>query len=149
MEILNRREQLKATSIPPEIVNPSTLVTTSDKATKSKAGIVKIGDGINVSNGVISVANSGGAVIELPDFSLYETGTEITEATVTAINTALANNTPIMFIVPYADNSYTYFVHDMMLYEDDTGETPIKNLNFNISSNAVFIDLINGGVFLD
>lgn len=55
MEILNRREQIKAAAVPPEIANPSTLVTTSDKATKSKAGIVKIGNGINVSNGVISV----------------------------------------------------------------------------------------------
>jgi hypothetical protein len=80
MEILNRREQIKAAAIPPEIANPTTLVTTSDKATKSKAGIVKIGDGIDVSNGVISVPQNSGGTETL--YSQPETpdviGTEIT-----------------------------------------------------------------------
>lgn len=37
-------------------------ITSSDKASKSKFGIVKIGDGINVSSGTISVAAQGGTV---------------------------------------------------------------------------------------
>lgn len=36
-------------------------ITTSDKASKSKFGIVKIGNGLNVNSGVVSVAESGGA----------------------------------------------------------------------------------------
>lgn len=37
-------------------------ITSSDKASKSKFGIVKIGDGITVDNGKISVSASGGTV---------------------------------------------------------------------------------------
>lgn len=56
MEILNRREQIGAKKLPPVIGDDV------EKASKSKFGVVKIGDGINVSNGVISVAGSGGSV---------------------------------------------------------------------------------------
>ena len=49
MEILNRREQIGAKKIPPVIGEDV------EKAGKSKYGVVKIGNGINVSNGVISV----------------------------------------------------------------------------------------------
>lgn len=55
MEILNRREQIGANNIPPEIPDVDTLVTKTDYATASKAGVVKIGNNINVSNGKISV----------------------------------------------------------------------------------------------
>ena len=53
MEILNRREQIGAKKLPPVIGDDV------EKASKSKFGVVKIGDGINVSSGVISVPNSG------------------------------------------------------------------------------------------
>lgn len=59
-------------------------VTTSDKASKSKFGIVKIGNGINVSSGVISVSASGGSV------SLYH----YTEGT-QAVNTDITFSTPL------------------------------------------------------
>ena len=55
MEILNRREQVGASKLPPEIPDPDTLVSKTDYATASKAGVVKIGNNINVSNGKISV----------------------------------------------------------------------------------------------
>lgn len=54
-EILNRREQIIANKLPPEIPDPDTLVTKTDYATASKAGVVKIGNNINVSSGKISV----------------------------------------------------------------------------------------------
>lgn len=54
-EILNRREKISASNLPPEIPDADDLVTKSDIATKSKAGIVKVGDNINVSSGKISV----------------------------------------------------------------------------------------------
>ena len=57
MEILNRREQIGAKKLPPVIGDDV------EKASKSKFGVVKIGDGINVSNGVISVPNNGGSNI--------------------------------------------------------------------------------------
>lgn len=55
MEILNRREQIGAKKLPPEIPDVDTLVTKTDYATASKAGVVKIGSNINVSSGKISV----------------------------------------------------------------------------------------------
>lgn len=54
-EILNRREQIIANKLPPEIPDPDTLVSKTDYATASKAGVVKIGNNINVSSGKISV----------------------------------------------------------------------------------------------
>ena len=54
-EILNRREQIKAASLPPEIADASELVTKTDYATASKAGVVKVGNNINVASGKISV----------------------------------------------------------------------------------------------
>ena len=54
-EILNRREQIKTAAIPPEIADASTLVTKTDYATASKAGVVKVGNNISVASGKISV----------------------------------------------------------------------------------------------
>lgn len=54
-EILNRREQIVANKLPPEIPDPDTLVSKTDYATASKAGVVKIGSNISVSSGKISV----------------------------------------------------------------------------------------------
>lgn len=54
-EILNRREQIIANKLPPEIPDVDTLVTKTDYATASKAGVVKIGNNIDVSSGKISV----------------------------------------------------------------------------------------------
>lgn len=54
-EILNRREQIKAAAIPPEIPDASDLVSKTDYATASKAGVVKVGTNINVASGKISV----------------------------------------------------------------------------------------------
>lgn len=54
-EILNRREQIIANKLPPEIPDVDTLVTKTDYATASKAGVVKIGSNINVSSGKISI----------------------------------------------------------------------------------------------
>lgn len=55
MEILNRREQVAAASLPPEIVDASAVVKKTDYATASKAGVVKVGNNIDVSSGKISV----------------------------------------------------------------------------------------------
>jgi hypothetical protein len=61
-EILNRREQIKAAAIPPEIADASTLVTKTDYATASKAGVVKVGANISVASGKISVADASDEV---------------------------------------------------------------------------------------
>ena len=66
MEILNRREQIGAKKLPPVIGDDV------EKASKSKFGVVKVGDGINVSNGVISIANTGLSL--LPVFTGAITG---------------------------------------------------------------------------
>ena len=56
MIILNRREKLRASVLPPEIPDGSTLVKKTDKASASKLGLVKIGDNISISSaGAISV----------------------------------------------------------------------------------------------
>lgn len=54
-EILNRREQIIANKLPPEIPDADSLVSKTDYATASKAGVVKVGNNINVSSGKISV----------------------------------------------------------------------------------------------
>lgn len=54
-EILNRREKIAGTVVP-VIPAPTDFVKPTDKASKTKLGLVKIGDGIEVSSaGVISV----------------------------------------------------------------------------------------------
>ena len=53
--IINRREEIHAASLPPEIADASTLVKKTDYATASKAGVVKVGTNIDVSSGKISV----------------------------------------------------------------------------------------------
>ena len=62
MEILNRREQVAAASLPPEIVDASAVVKKTDYATASKAGVVKVGNNIDVSSGKISVPAASGEV---------------------------------------------------------------------------------------
>lgn len=54
------------------------VITSSDKATKSKFGVVKIGDGINVSSGTISVSASGFVVDELWSGDLTNAYVDIT-----------------------------------------------------------------------
>lgn len=54
-EILNRREKISASNLPPEIPDVDDLITKNDLATASKAGIVKVGNNINVASGKISV----------------------------------------------------------------------------------------------
>lgn len=55
-QVVNRRENLLANAIPPEIADVSTLVRKTDKASASKLGLVKIGDNVNISSaGAISV----------------------------------------------------------------------------------------------
>lgn len=55
-EVVNRREKLLASEIPPEIPDVSGFVKNTDKATASALGLVKIGDNIDVSSaGKISV----------------------------------------------------------------------------------------------
>lgn len=61
-EILNRREQIKAAAIPPEIADASTLVTKTDYATASNAGVVKVGNNISVASGKISVPDASDEV---------------------------------------------------------------------------------------
>lgn len=55
-EVVNRRENLLASDIPPEIPDVSGFVKNTDKASASTLGLVKIGDNINISSaGKISV----------------------------------------------------------------------------------------------
>lgn len=55
-EVVNRRENLLASDIPPEIPDVSTFVQKTDKASASKLGLVKIGDNVSISSaGAISV----------------------------------------------------------------------------------------------
>ena len=57
--ILNRRAKLRASAIPTEIPDASTLVKKTDKASASKLGLVKIGDNVNISSaGAISVSDA-------------------------------------------------------------------------------------------
>lgn len=74
MEILNRREQIGAKKLPPVIGDDV------EKASKSKFGVVKIGNGINVSSGVISVPAGGVTCDELWTGTTTTTVADITES---------------------------------------------------------------------
>lgn len=57
--ILNRRAKLRASAIPVEIPDASTVVKKTDKASATKLGLVKIGDNVNISSGgAISVSDA-------------------------------------------------------------------------------------------
>ena len=74
MEILNRREQIGAKKLPPVIGDDV------EKASASKYGVVKVGDGINVANGVISVPAGGITCDELWTGTTSNSFTDITES---------------------------------------------------------------------
>lgn len=80
-QILNRREKLIVSNIPPEIPDTTTLVTKTDYATASKAGVVKIGSNLSVSSGKISVpvaSDDTAGVVKVGD------GLEITDGVLSA-----------------------------------------------------------------
>lgn len=95
MEILNRREQIGAKKLPPVIGDDV------EKASKSKFGVVKVGDGINVSNGVISVPQNAGGLELLytqPEMPVV-IGTEIT------LSAAVSNYKALMVIIDSDDST--------------------------------------------
>ncbi len=120
MEILNRREQIGAKKLPPVIGEDV------EKAGKGKYGVVKIGDGINVNNGVISVsAQAAGVVIDLGNYenSTYPT---MSAETLSAVIEALSTGTPISFKLkePISDSGTTfdeYIMHYTSNYIDEVG----------------------------
>lgn len=100
-----------------------TFVKTTDYASKSKYGIVKIGDGITVSSGKISVTQSGGSV------SLYHwDGTTQTSGTEYSLTTPVPDGTKfVVFLM--RSNSYPWITGtgiinpNMPLEESNTGWT--------------------------
>lgn len=82
----------------------SGFVSTSDKATKSKFGIVKVGEGINVASGVISVSNSGFDVVNV--------------ITQTDIAISADNSIDIPFTLPDISNKHFAVISGRM-YSDD------------------------------
>lgn len=74
MVILNRREQIGAKKLPPVIGDDV------EKASADKFGVVKIGSGINVAEGVISVPAGGVTVDELWSGTTSTTVADITES---------------------------------------------------------------------
>lgn len=129
-EVVNRREKLLASEIPPEIPDVSGFVKNTDKATASALGLVKIGDNINVSSagkisvpvgssdtfgvlkagngvtvtdGVISVTGGGSALTLLytaPD-TPEESGTEIT------LSDTISNYKFLIIIIGTSDSTRT------------------------------------------
>lgn len=107
-EILNRREQIKAASLPPEIPAATGYVKPTDKASASKLGLVKVGDGLQISSaGVLSVSGGGGGGVPVIDCS----GETLTSTDLAAMKTALTNGTPLVFkyASQYTDLSNVYY----------------------------------------
>ena len=81
------------------------------KASADAFGMVKIGDGISVNDGVISVTGGGGGVgitiIDTPDWSEWdgETGA-MTPANLSALNAALTAGTAFTLKIPDGSDYY-------------------------------------------
>lgn len=136
MEILNRREQIGAKKLPPVIGDDV------EKATKSKFGVVKIGDGINVSSGVISVPAGGVTCDELWKGTTSTTFADITANLAHPLSdyklllcaVVDTNQADAGLILPYLGN---------ILYKF----TLTKTVNLNVTENAVTIRNEGSGGF--
>lgn len=128
MEILNRREQIGAKKLPPVIGDDV------EKAGKSKYGVVKIGDGINVSSGVISVPAGGVTCDELWTGTTTNSFADITESLTHPLSdyklllciTKDTNQADAGIILPYLGN---------ILYKFALTRT----VNLNVTETAVTI----------
>ena len=96
-QILNRREKLLASEIPPEIPDTSTLVKKTDKATASAFGVVKVGDNINVSSGKISVPIGSAATA-----GVYKVGNglSVADGVLSATATASGITADVLYTAP-------------------------------------------------
>lgn len=148
MEILNRREQIGAKKLPPVIGEDV------EKAGKSKYGVVKIGDGINVNNGVISVSAGGGTniyVIPTPEEEqeTREMTSEELTSLITAINEFIAGTKPLVF--KYTDaNGVLWAISDFNISDYDVTVPAEPDGNVNIwfydgnDFNTLSISISNG-----
>lgn len=151
MEILNRREQIGAKKLPPVIGEDV------EKAGKSKYGVVKIGDGINVNNGVISVpAQAAAVVIELPNND--GTPSDLSAETLTALNAALTAETPIVLkytvteVLDDITETKVYFWTEYYIYSEEDSSDPTNDFSrfctFNGSLGASLIYDLTTGEFV-
>lgn len=115
MEILNRREQIGAKKLPPVIGEDV------EKAGKSKYGVVKIGDGINVNNGVISVP-AAAVVIDVGEYSLDDGYSSLSSDTLSTLNAAIAAGNIIIFNAHFG-GTLTVFCMNYTLEEITESET--------------------------
>lgn len=136
MEILNRREQIGAKKLPPVIGDDV------EKASKSKFGVVKIGDGINVSNGVISVPAGGVTCDELWTGTTTNSFADITASLAHPLSDYKlllcfvkdTNQADAGLVLPYLGN---------ILYKF----TLTKTVNLNVTESAVTIRNEGSGGF--
>ena len=158
-EILNRREEIHAANLPPNIPASTDYVKPTDKATKTKLGLVKIGDGIEVSSaGVISVSGGGGGglAVVMPDFMMWFDETDpnypptISAADLTALNAALTAHEPVTLVIPDTDDTYTSYTYiSNFVYEvsSEVGEE-YQDITFkydgNVANEPYIIDLDTG-----
>lgn len=136
MEILNRREQIGAKKLPPVIGDDV------EKASKSKFGVVKIGDGINVSSGVISVPAGGVTCDELWTGTTSTTVADITES----LAHPLSDYKLLLCYSKGAGTSYAGFAIPylgVMIYEFALS----KIVALNVTENAVTIRNTGSGSF--
>lgn len=145
MEILNRREQIGAKKLPPVIGEDV------EKAGKSKYGVVKIGDGINVNNGVISVsAPAAAVVIDVGEYSIEDGYSSLSSDTLSALNAAIAAGNIIIFNAHFA-GTLTVFCMNYTLEELTENEvtTHYIYIPFGLANedfNSVSYNLETGNV---
>lgn len=148
MIILNRREKLRASALPPVIPDGDTLVKKTDKASVSKLGLVKIGDNVNISSGgAISVpvgsAETAGVFKVGENLSVDENGALSASAGSAGLTadvlydgnlTSANSSTPIVLAHPVTDYKFILFIqHDS---GNSVGSTIfyVPFLTFNTSS---------------
>ena len=138
MEILNRREQIGAKKLPPVIGDYV------EKASKSKFGVVKIGDGINVSSGVISVpAQAAPVVIDVGAYSEDDGYSALNSDTLAALNAALAAGSIIIFKAHVIGTSTTLTTFCMNYTLDEATENETTTHYINIWFGSLDADFNN------
>ena len=126
------------------------------KASADDFGMVKIGTGISVNDGVISVTGGGGGggslAVVTPDFSMWSDTEDpdypptLSAADLTALNAALTAHESVTVIIPDTDDTYTSYDYiTQVKYETDTDWAGLSfKYDGNEEDETYYIDLETG-----
>ena len=113
------------------------------KASADDFGMVKIGTGINVNAGVISVTGGGGATV----IDIGDGATDLTNETLAEILAAFTSSTPIVFKRTETTEDPAYMlVEYLATYSRETGENYDELQILATTGGTISYDLTDGSV---